>query len=195
MSEEWAPPSGEPATPTPETETEKRKRTTAAQRWNDIPEVEAAPEGSVSAGELAVILGVHDKSIPNLYKSEGFPTPLGRKGRSVFHNPEEVKKWHSERSQSMTGRAIGGAARGAQKTREGQIKETETIDAVLASGKNVEQSDRPSPIARMIPGTASAAEQFRILDAYYGPLLKEAAERAAAKPKLSKQFDDLFFGG
>jgi hypothetical protein len=175
-------------------EPEVKRRRTAADLFPDVPEVESAPDNSLSFAEMAGHLGVGRQALTKYKNQEGFPAPVGRRGRTLFFDKDATAEWHANR---LTGMAPQHRAAGIKTHEAALARDEANIAGATARGAgSTSQSITPSPVARMIPGTASAADQFKILDAYYGPKIQEAAQREAKRAeentKLGQQFNDLF---
>jgi hypothetical protein len=156
----------------PEDQPLKQRRTTAAQRFADVPEVDVAPEGALNNVRMAEMLGIGPSAFSKHLKREGFPTPVGRRGRTLFHNPEEVAKWHSERFV-----APHHAAAGEQSRQSSMARAQANVDEVIASGKSIDDKPSRSPRA-----PSSAAERA----------VAEIEQQDADNPNLGDQFRGLF---
>jgi len=183
MAEELTPPTGEP---------EKKSRRTLVDLFPDV-EVGArgdAPEGLIDAAEVTARTGFNPTQISSWHK-RGELTPryiIGavdaegkRSGRRGMYHEDDVKAL-LDRPMSPNNRAKLGTVEQRQ----------ERISKEIESATPSSSLSQTSPVARMIPGTASAAEQFKILDAHYGPKIQENIGKAQESVKLGQQFNDLF---
>jgi predicted DNA-binding transcriptional regulator AlpA len=122
---------------------------------------------------MAEMIGVGPSIFSRYTTNPRFPKPVGRKGRTLFHNPEEVTKWHAELISTRTGKAIGGMARGAQRGNEADAR----ADEAIASGKKIDDKPSQSPRA-----PSSAAERA----------VAEIEQQDDGNPNLGDQFRGLF---
>lgn len=163
--------------PQPQTEgSEVKRRRTASELFPDVPVVDRAPEGSASDIDVAAILGIQANTMSKFKSEAGFPTPVGRRGKSLFHDIEKVKEWHTTRGQSFTGRARGGAARGAQKSAQAEADFQSDLERSTLSN----QSNNPGLLTRMIPGTLPLKQQIDLVSSLL-----------PGHKKLSDQFSHL----